>query len=69
MEINAEEFISVKGFRAFGNQLTDKKIKKISLKEALNYELPVEQDVKEIEVEGEEAINSENDDSQISLNF
>jgi topoisomerase-4 subunit A len=69
MEINAEEFISVKGFKAFGNQLTDKKIKKISLKEALNYELPVEQDVKEIEVEGEEAINSENDDSQISLNF
>ena len=69
LEINAEEFISVKGFKALGNQLTDKKIKKISLKEALNYELPEEQDVNEIEVKGEEAISSENDESQISLDF
>ena len=69
MEINAEEFISVKGFKALGNQLTDKKIKKIALKEALNYELPEVQDVNEIEVEGEEAVSSENDDSQISLDF
>lgn len=52
-----------------GNQLTDKKIKKIALKEALNYELPEVQDVNEIEVEGEEAVSSENDDSQISLDF
>ena len=69
LEINAEEFISVKGFKALGNQLTDKKIKKIALKEALNYELPEVQDVNEIEVEGEEAVSSENDDSQISLDF
>jgi topoisomerase-4 subunit A len=69
LEINAEEFISVKGFKALGNQLTDKKIKKIALKEALNYEPPEVQDVNEIEVEGEEAVSSENDDSQISLDF
>ncbi len=69
LEINAEEFISVKGFKALGNQLTDKKIKKIALKEALNYELPEVQDINEIEVEGEEAVSSENDDSQISLDF
>ena len=29
LEINAETFISVKGFKASGNQLTDKKIKLI----------------------------------------
>ena len=33
LEINAEEFISVKGFKALGNQLTDKKIKLIELKD------------------------------------
>src|SRR5210317_549311 len=35
LEINAEEFISVKGYKALGNQLTDKKIRSIELKEAL----------------------------------
>lgn len=69
LEVNAEEFISVKGFKALGNQLSDKKIKKITLKEALPLELPEEQDLHEIEVHGEEAISSESDDSQISLDF
>ena len=54
---------------ALSQYKTDKKIKKIALKEALNYELPEVQDVNEIEVEGEEAVSSENDDSQISLDF
>jgi topoisomerase-4 subunit A len=69
LEVNAEEFISVKGFKALGNQLSDKKIKKITLKEALPFELPEEQDLHEIEVQGEEAISSESNDSQISLDF
>ena len=69
LEVNAEEFISVKGFKALGNQLSDKKIKKITLKEALSFELPEEQDLHEIEVQGEEAISSESNDSQISLDF
>jgi len=67
--INAEEFISVKGLKALGNQLSDKKIKKITLKEALPYELPKEQQLHEIEVDGEEAISSEDNESQISLDF
>ncbi|MDC3354913.1 DNA gyrase/topoisomerase IV subunit A, partial [Flavobacteriaceae bacterium] len=67
--INAEEFISVKGFKALGNQLSDKKIKKITLKEALPYELPKEQQLHEIEVDGEEAISSKDNESQISLDF
>ena len=67
--INAEEFISVKGFKALGNQLSDKKIKKITLKEALPYELPKKQQLHEIEVDGEEAISSEDNESQISLDF
>ncbi|MEK9614233.1 MAG: DNA gyrase/topoisomerase IV subunit A, partial [Flavobacteriaceae bacterium] len=37
LEINAEEFISIKGFKALGNQLTNKKIKLVELKEALPY--------------------------------
>jgi topoisomerase-4 subunit A len=38
MEINAEEFITVKGFKALGNQLSQQKIKNIELKEALPYD-------------------------------
>lgn len=67
--VNAEEFISVKGYKALGNQLSTRKIKKVTLKETLPYELPKEQELHEIEVEGEEAISSEKDDSQISLDF
>ncbi len=39
-EINVEDFISVKGYKAMGNQLSDKKIKSIHLKESLPHELP-----------------------------
>ena len=67
--VNAEEFISVKGFKAIGNQLTDKKIKKITLNKALPYELPKEQELNDIEVDGEEAISPEQSESQISLDF
>ena len=37
LEVNAEEFISVKGFKAFGNQITSNKIKRVELKEVLDY--------------------------------
>jgi topoisomerase-4 subunit A len=66
--VNAEEFISVKGFKAIGNQLSDKKIKKITLNKALPYELPKEQELNDIEVD-EEAISPEQSESQISLDF
>ena len=67
--VNAEEFISVKGFKALGNQLTDKKIKKIVLKEALVYEAPQPEELHDIEVKGEEAITPDSENSQISLDL
>ena len=69
LEVNAEEFIAVKGFKALGNQLTDKKIKRIFLKEALAYEPPQAQELHDIEVEGEEAVVPNSDNSQISLDL
>ena len=67
LEINAEEFIAVKGFKALGNQLTQDKIKKIELKEALAYD-EEENILEEIEVNEEEALNPV-EDSQIKLNL
>jgi topoisomerase-4 subunit A len=60
MEINAEEFISIKGFKALGNQLTINKIKNIELKEALPYE-EEEEVVEEIEVNDQEEVRGEGD--------
>jgi len=69
MEINAEEFIAVKGFKALGNQLTDKKIKSVTLKEALPYETPKEEPIEEIEVNEEETLNGNGEASQIRLDI
>jgi topoisomerase-4 subunit A len=68
MEVNAEEFIAVKGFKALGNQLTQQKIKNIVLKEALPYE-DNEGPVEEIEVNDLEELNGDDEDSQIKLNL
>ena len=66
--INAEEFIGIKGIKAVGNQLTDKKIKSITLKESLPFSVEdSEIDAKEIEVN--EEIHLTNDDSQITLDL
>ena len=70
LEINAEEFISVKGFKALGNQLTDKKIKSIELKEALEYEEnKIPESPMDIEVSPDENIISNDDESQITIEF
>lgn len=73
LEINAEEFIAVKGIKALGNQLTDKKIKAVRLKEALPYSPPEDVDVNEIEVNEEESLSSDNTatdgDSQTKLDI
>ena len=66
--INAEEFIGIKGIKAVGNQLTDKKIKSITLKESLPFSVEdSEIDAKEIEVN--EEIHLTDDDSQITLDL
>ena len=58
--INVEEFIGVKGYKAMGNQLTDKKIKNITLKESLPYEAPEKPKLDEVEVNDPEEINEAN---------
>ena len=67
MEINTEEFITVKGFKALGNQLSQQKIKNIELKKALPYD-DEEKSVEEIEVNDQEELSAD-DDSQIKLNL
>lgn len=51
--VNLEEFISVKGIKAIGNQLTADKIKQVNILESLPYEAP---QVDEVEVVDEEII-------------
>ena len=66
-ELNFEEFISIKGIKAIGNQLTTDKIKIINLLESLPYELP-EEEVKEIVLDEIDANNlGLDDDGQIIL--
>ena len=67
-QINVEEFISIKGYKAMGNQLTDKKIKSIQLKESLPYEIQEEAAVEEIEVNQPEAVDDE-EAPQTKLDF
>jgi len=69
LEINAEEFIAVKGFKALGNQLTQHKVKNIELKESLPYEEEDEKSVEEIEVNDQEELKGDDEDSQIKLNL
>ena len=67
-QINVEEFISIKGYKAMGNQLTDKKVKNIQLKESLPYEIQEEAAVEEIEVNQPEAVDDE-EAPQTKLDF
>lgn len=60
--INLEEFISLKGIKALGNQLTTDKVKQLNLLESLPYEVEEEVEPTEIDVVDEENVNS--DDSQ-----
>jgi len=66
--INIEEFMGVKGYKAMGNQLTDKKIKNVTLKESLPYEAPEQPKLDEVEVNDPEEINV-NDAPQTKLDF
>ncbi|WP_405571345.1 DNA gyrase/topoisomerase IV subunit A [Winogradskyella sp. Asnod2-B02-A] len=58
MEVNLEEFISVKGINALGNQLTKDKINQISLLDSLPYEAPEEVHADELEVVDEETVKT-----------
>lgn len=56
LEVNLEEFISIKGINALGNQLTKDKINQINLLEPLPYEPPKEVPADDIEVIDEEVV-------------
>ncbi|WP_282018826.1 DNA gyrase/topoisomerase IV subunit A [Salegentibacter mishustinae] len=58
-EVNIEEFISVKGIKALGNQLTTDKVKQINPLEPLPYEEEDETPAEDIEVVDDEAISDE----------
>ena len=63
-----EDFISVKGIKALGNQVTTDKIKQFNVLEALPYEKPMEETPANIEVEDPETVDLEEDSNpQISL--
>lgn len=65
-EINFEEFISIKGVKALGNQLTTHKVKQINLLDSLPYEEQESLPTEEIEVIEEENVSPEATDNQTS---
>jgi len=70
--INVHEFISVKGIKAIGNQLSRKEIKEINILDSIPY-IPEKKELNEIEVVAENTQveeNSEDDSgSQASFDF
>lgn len=72
-EVNVFDFISVKGIKAIGNQLSKNKLKEINLLDPIPYE-PEIKELNEIEVVDEQNDDRENDShengqSQIKLEF
>lgn len=72
--VDLEQFISVKGIKALGNQLTTDKIKQINLLESLPFEEPVEPEPEKMEVTNEENVSEDiktdlEDDGQITLSL
>ncbi len=75
LEVNLEEFISVKGITAMGNQLTKDKVLEINPLEPIPYEPPKPVPTSEMEVVDEEEVtdseeaSSENDEAQKKEDF
>ncbi|HEY0091769.1 MAG TPA: DNA gyrase/topoisomerase IV subunit A, partial [Flavobacterium sp.] len=61
MTVDLEAFITIKGIKALGNQLTSDKLKQVNLLEPLPYEAPEEVIAEEIEVQGETDVESAED--------
>ena len=59
LEINLEEFISIKGINALGNQLTKEKVNQVNILEPLPYDAPEEVHADEIEVVDEKEVSTE----------
>ena len=69
IESDVENFISVKGFKAQGNLLTKKKIKRVELINSSKYEEIEQTNLLEIEVSNDETVNARDDTSQITLDI
>ncbi|WP_431123586.1 DNA gyrase/topoisomerase IV subunit A [Flagellimonas flava] len=63
-QVDIESFISVKGIKAIGNQLTTEKVKNINALEPLPFEEPKDPIPEEIEVVDEEPIGFSNDEKK-----
>ena len=59
VQVNFEDFITVKGIKAQGNQLTTEKIKQVNLLESLPYEAPEKPSIEDVEVVEEEVVVEE----------
>ena len=69
LEVDVENFISVKGFKAQGNLLTKKKIKRVELINSSKYEEIEQTNPLEIEVSNDETVIASDDTSQITLDI
>ncbi|MGS2760777.1 DNA gyrase/topoisomerase IV subunit A [Sinomicrobium sp. M5D2P9] len=75
LTVDLEDFISIKGIKALGNQLTADKVKQVNLLDPLPYEEVEEPAVEEAEAEDDDAAKKDPDSieasgkSQISLDF
>ncbi len=72
LTVNLEEFISVKGIKALGNQLTTDKVKTINTLESLPYEEPQEEELVEEDLGDEEILptpENDNNGTQTELEF
>ena len=65
-EVDFENFISVKGINALGNQFYTEKLKQINLLEPLPYEEPEETKTEDLEVVDEETVRGEGTDKTSS---
>ena len=69
-QIIFEDFISVKGIKAIGNQVTSLKVKQFNVLDPLPHEKTTEKTPADIEVEDPQTISNENDDdAQIALDL
>ncbi|MFI1745926.1 DNA gyrase/topoisomerase IV subunit A [Thalassobellus sediminis] len=68
LEINLEEFISIKGINALGNQLTKDKVNQINLLDPIPFEAPEEVHADDLEVVDETEVSTGNSKSDAKSN-
>ncbi|WP_282136182.1 DNA gyrase/topoisomerase IV subunit A [Seonamhaeicola maritimus] len=68
LDVKLEEFISIKGLSALGNQLTKERVNQINLLEPIPYEAPEDKPAVEIEVVGETEVSNESNSTDSNPN-